>query len=708
MAAKTLRVHVLGIPHTATSPIFSGCAFTQKVRKLVRLLAEDNPASSARYEVVHYGCERSEVHPSAEHVAVTPWDLLETTYGREWWMRRVPYGLSDAPNTVFRVNAIREMRSRVRPNDIVLASWGSGHEPITREFPQAIVVEPGIGYPVSNAFAPYKVFESYAYMNYLYGARGIANPSWYDAVIPNWFDLAEFDFTPEQKEDYLLFIGRIQEDKGLRVYVQLAEQLGFKLVVGGHGRLADLGIRPPKNVEEVGFCGVEKRRRLMSRARGYLLFSTYVEPFGGAAVEAMLSGTPVVTSDVGAFPETVLHGVTGYRCRTFDQLVWAVRNIDRIDPQACRAWAEANYSTSRIRLMFDEYLGTLHQQHTDDRGWYARDHERGPLKWLEKEHPPLSMRIADWPAGTSSHTSVSADDDATPTAPTVHRTPYTATAVTALYDIGREGIDGRRWRDYLSWFERTLALRVPMIVYVPPDLVRFVETARGDQPTRIVARPEPPLFDRIERFDRASAALRALDRRLPNGSWRLEALSPRYLATVWSKLVWMREALDLESSRETSLVWIDAGLSRFFGDMNLSAPWPHPSWRETFAANRVVIEGHPGMRDAIAGRRVIDAAIVGTSEPLIPGGCWGGSRAAVAVFCDRMLAVLEEMLREGRVDNEQVGTALLWSREPELLDVQLRDAEMPSGEIGWLEIAQKLARPTDSSDLRADRPTTEG
>jgi glycosyltransferase involved in cell wall biosynthesis len=727
MPNTSLRVHVLGMPHTATNPLFSGCAFTQKVRKLVRLLAEDNPASDARYEVVHYGCERSEVHPSAEHVTVTSWELLERTYGKEWWTRRVPLDSGDAPNQVFRVNATRELRSRVRPNDIVLASWGTGHEPITREIPDAIVVEPGIGYPIKNAFAPYKVFESYAYMNYHYGAKGIASPPWDDAVIPNWFDLSDFDFSAD-KDDYLLFIGRIQEDKGLRIYVQLAEQLGFKLIVGGHGRLADLGLRPPRNVEEVGFCDVDKRRKLMSRARGYLLFSTYVEPFGGAAVEAMLSGTPVVTSDVGAFPETVLHGVTGYRCRTFDQLVWAVRNLDRIDPQACRSWAEANYSTSRIRLMFDEYLGMLHQRHTDGRGWYARDHERGPLDWLRKSHPENSEQsTVNSRTGHPADSEQSTVNSRTRSQPTVNCSLSTVTAVTALFDIGREGVDGRRFRDYLTWFERTLALRVPMIVHVHPDLERFVQIARGDRPTKIVTRTEPPLFDRIERFDRASAALRGLERRLPSGSWRIEALSPRYLATQWSKFVWLREAAQTAPSLQPpasqdargpeaggssrgpgaggSFLWIDAGASRFFGNLDLSAPWPHPSWRETLAADRIVVEGHPGMRDVLEGRRRIDATIVGTSEPLIPATCWGGGREAVLRYCDRMLDLLEEMLRSGRVDNEQVGTALLWAREPDLFDVRLRGAKAPADEAGWLEIVRKLAGTADSSDLQADRAT---
>src|SRR5206468_4031029 len=113
---------------------------------------------------------------------------------------------------------------------------GNYQQPIVQAgFAQhAWIVEPGIGY--EGVFAPYRAFESYAWMHYVYGLTHQSDGNWYDAVIPNYFDPAAFPFR-ESKDDYALYLGRLIRRKGLDVAVQVTRQIGMRLVVAGQGRL---------------------------------------------------------------------------------------------------------------------------------------------------------------------------------------------------------------------------------------------------------------------------------------------------------------------------------------------------------------------------------------------------------------------------------------------------------------------------------------
>jgi glycosyltransferase involved in cell wall biosynthesis len=236
-------------------------------------------------------------------------------------------------------------------------------------------------------FAPFRAFESYAWMHYVYGCTGQSNGGWYDAVIPNYFDPADFPFT-ETKADYALYLGRLISRKGIDVAVQVTRSLGLRLVVAGQGSLCnpaeglDIG---DTHVEFLGCVGPRKRAELMGNARMVFVPTYYIEPFGGVAVEAQMCGPPVLTTDWGAFSETVVHGVTGFRCRTFDDFAWAAANVDRIRPADCRAWATANYSLERVKLMFQEFFARIAD--LDHDGWYERHPQRTDLDWLRK-YPP--------------------------------------------------------------------------------------------------------------------------------------------------------------------------------------------------------------------------------------------------------------------------------------------------------------------------------
>jgi glycosyltransferase involved in cell wall biosynthesis len=95
----------------------------------------------------------------------------------------------------------------------------------------------------------------------------------------------------------------------------------------------------------------------------------YLEPFGGVAVEAMLCGTPVITTDWGAFTETVKHGVTGYRCHTLAEFCKAAEDVDTLKPHMIANHAISNYSMKAVAPKYTAYFEKL--MTLWDKGWYA-------------------------------------------------------------------------------------------------------------------------------------------------------------------------------------------------------------------------------------------------------------------------------------------------------------------------------------------------
>lgn len=374
-----LRFHYLGLAHLETHKRNSACAYTQKIIKLAKMIKQYG------HTIYFYGVEGSEVECD-KFIQVSTQEILKKTYGdydrSTNFFQQHP---TDLAHQHFNMNAIKEILNNRQDRDILLCPMGIYQKPIA-DAVNLVTIEPGIGY--SGVFSPYRVFESYAWMHYIYGMLQTDNGCWYDAVIPNYFDLEDFPFKAE-KQDYLIYFGRIISRKGVQVASDVAKATGNQLYVVGQGALdnseENLNLGSEKHIIYKSAVGPEERAELLGNAKAVLMPTYYLEPFGGVNVEAQLCGTPVITTDWGAFPETVLHGKTGYRCRTFEEFCWAVNNISNINPIDCRNWAEKNYSMERIGKMYEEYFQRIYNLFGD--GWYEENENRKELKWLERYYP---------------------------------------------------------------------------------------------------------------------------------------------------------------------------------------------------------------------------------------------------------------------------------------------------------------------------------
>jgi glycosyltransferase involved in cell wall biosynthesis len=150
-------------------------------------------------------------------------------------------------------------------------------------------------------------------------------------------------------------------------------------VEGNRIYCADGEVYEGDNLEYVGFATGAKRASLYQNAIATFVPTTYIEPFGAVAIESQMAGTPAITTDFGAFPETVEHGKTGFRCHTLDHFLFAARNAHTLDRVYTHKRAVANYSMDRIRWRYQEYFQMLSDLW--GQGWYT-ERNRTQLDWL--------------------------------------------------------------------------------------------------------------------------------------------------------------------------------------------------------------------------------------------------------------------------------------------------------------------------------------
>ena len=152
-------------------------------------------------------------------------------------------------------------------------------------------------------------------------------------VVPNGVNLnlfngvdRDYDFRRQyamDNEKIILFMGRLVYEKGIQHLISampkvLANYHDAKLVIAGKGGMIDelrnqvnsLGIS-----DKVYFTGYlsSKNVQKMYKCADIAVFPSTYEPFGIVALEGMLSGAPVVVSDIGGLNEIVDHGVNGMK-----------------------------------------------------------------------------------------------------------------------------------------------------------------------------------------------------------------------------------------------------------------------------------------------------------------------------------------------------------------------------------------------------------
>lgn len=196
---------------------------------------------------------------------------------------------------------------------------------------------------------------------------------WRDVrVIPNAVDCSKFKPSEGrgEREDWVLYVGRLVWRKGVHVLVKAARILEerrspCKVLIAGGGyferylKLLSSGLR---NVVLLGKVSEQRKMELYHMSKVFVLPSLGGESFGVVLIEAFAAATPVVASRVGGIPEVVDSGVNGLLVDPGDPVqladaiseVLSTEDLWKAFSRNARKKAEERYSIEVIGKLYEQ------------------------------------------------------------------------------------------------------------------------------------------------------------------------------------------------------------------------------------------------------------------------------------------------------------------------------------------------------------------
>lgn len=184
-------------------------------------------------------------------------------------------------------------------------------------------------------------------------------------VVYNGLDLKLYPFH-ERADDYLLFLGRLSPQKGVKLAIQVARQTGHKLIIAGKATQTDKdylerGVWPYVDKRQIIYVGEVKFKqkiKLLSQAKALVQPTRVFEACSNSLLEAQACGTPVITFNQGSNREIVKHGLTGLIVKP-NQLKQAIKKIGLIRRSDCRQWIEENFTAEKMTEGYEKIYRRL-------------------------------------------------------------------------------------------------------------------------------------------------------------------------------------------------------------------------------------------------------------------------------------------------------------------------------------------------------------
>jgi glycosyltransferase involved in cell wall biosynthesis len=199
-------------------------------------------------------------------------------------------------------------------------------------------------------------------------SRMAPGPGIVDGVVYNPIDVDNWPVGYD-KQDYLLWLGRMTSEKGPQRAIRVAQLTGRPLVLAGvvqpgQERFFANEVEPHidgEKIRYIGEVGGARKQRLFADAFAFLMPIRWPEPFGMVMVEAMAAGTPVLAFPEGAAPEVVEHCISGYLVKDEEEMAAIVDDAGRLDPLQVRRSAE-RFAPDRVALGYEGAYRTAMQR----------------------------------------------------------------------------------------------------------------------------------------------------------------------------------------------------------------------------------------------------------------------------------------------------------------------------------------------------------
>ena len=179
--------------------------------------------------------------------------------------------------------------------------------------------------------------------------------------IANGVPVAALGTLSSRKCSYALMLARVCPEKGLHLALDAAHAARARLLLAGevfpyptHQEYFHTEVAPRLDGHRryLGPVGFTRKRRLLAAARCLLVPSLVAETSSLVAMEAASCGTPVIAFRIGALPGLVEDGRTGFLVDDVAGMAAALRRVDMLDPDECRAVARRRFSHEQMAAQY--------------------------------------------------------------------------------------------------------------------------------------------------------------------------------------------------------------------------------------------------------------------------------------------------------------------------------------------------------------------